>query len=95
MAQTVKNPPAMKEAWDQSLGWEDPLEKGMETHSSILAWRIPGQRSLVGYSPWVLKEMDTTECLTHTVLNYTVKETAKSKLLCLQVYEHLTPFTSK
>ena len=41
VAQTVKNPPAMKETWDQSLGWEDPLEKGMETHSSILAWRIP------------------------------------------------------
>ena len=37
----VKNPPAMWETWVQSLGWEDPLEKGMATHSSILAWRIP------------------------------------------------------
>ena len=37
----VKNPPAMWETWVQSLGWEDPLEKGMTTHSSILAWRIP------------------------------------------------------
>ena len=37
----VKNPPAMSETWVQSLGWEDPLEKGMATHSSILAWRIP------------------------------------------------------
>ena len=36
MAQTVKNPPAMQEMWVQSLGWEDPLEKGMATHSSIL-----------------------------------------------------------
>ena len=37
----VKNPPAMWETWVQHLGWEDPLEKGMATHSSILAWRIP------------------------------------------------------
>ena len=41
MAQTVKNPPAMWETWVQSLGWENPLEEGMATHSSILAWRIP------------------------------------------------------
>ena len=37
----VKNLPAMWETWIQSLGWEDPLEEGMATHSSILAWRIP------------------------------------------------------
>ena len=42
---------------------EDPLEKGMATHSSILAWRIRGQRSLVGYSPRGRKESDTTERL--------------------------------
>ena len=41
MAQMVKHSPAMQETWVQSLGWEDPLEKGMATHSSILAWRIP------------------------------------------------------
>ena len=41
MAQMVKNLPAIGETWVQSLGWEDPLEKGMATHSSILAWRIP------------------------------------------------------
>ena len=40
-SQLVKNPPAMRETWVQSLGWEDPLEKGKTTHSSILAWRIP------------------------------------------------------
>ena len=40
VAQLVKNPPAVWEAWVQSLGWEDPLEKGKATHSSILAWRI-------------------------------------------------------
>ena len=41
VAQLVKNMPAMLETWVQSLGWEDPLEKGKATHSSILAWRIP------------------------------------------------------
>ena len=44
MTQMVKNPPAMWETWVQSLGWEDPLEEGMGTHSSILAWRIPMDR---------------------------------------------------
>ena len=41
LAQLVKNPPARQETWIGSLGWEDPLEKGKATHSSILAWRIP------------------------------------------------------
>ena len=41
MTQMVKNPPAVQEALVRSLGWEDPLEKGMATHSSILAWEIP------------------------------------------------------
>ena len=42
VAQLVKNPPAMQETWVRSLGWEDPLEKGKATNSSILAWKIPG-----------------------------------------------------
>ena len=41
VAQMVKNLPAMQKTWVRSLGWEDPLEKGMATHSSILAWKIP------------------------------------------------------
>jgi len=56
VAQLVKNPPAMWETWVQSLGWEDPLEKGMTTHSSILAWRTP--RTVY---PWDCKESDMTE----------------------------------
>ena len=44
MAQMVKNPPAVWDTWVQSLRWEDPLEEGMATHSSILAWRIPMDR---------------------------------------------------
>ena len=51
VTQSVKHLPAMQETWVQFLGQEDPLEKEMATHSSILAWRIP-QRSLAGYSLW-------------------------------------------
>ena len=62
MVKSVKNPPAMRETWVWSLGWEDPLEEGMATHSNTHAWENPhGQRSLVGYGPWGCKEMDTTE----------------------------------
>ena len=57
MAQLVKNPPAMQVAWVRSLGWEDPVEKGMATHSRILAWRIP----------WGCKESDRTERLSLSV----------------------------
>ena len=64
VTQMVKNPPAMQETRVRSLGREDPLEKGMATHSSILAGKSYGQRSLVGYSPWGRKELDTTERLT-------------------------------
>ena len=64
VAQTVKRLPTMPETWVRSLGWEDPLEKEMATHSSTLAWKIPWmRRSLVGYSPWGRKELDTTERL--------------------------------
>ena len=56
----VKNPPTVREMWVQYLGEEDPLAKEMATHSSILAWENHGQRSLMGYSPWGHKELDTT-----------------------------------
>ena len=59
MAQLVKNLPAMQEAWVQSLGWEDLLEKGKATHSGILAWRVPWNI----YRPWGHKELDTTKWL--------------------------------
>ena len=52
VAQMVKNPPAMWEAWVQSLGWEDLLEKGKATHSSILAWRIPWTVQSMGWQSW-------------------------------------------
>ena len=55
MAQTVKNLPAMWDTWARSLGWEDPLEDGMETHSSILAWRIPWTEKPGGLQSIVLQ----------------------------------------
>ena len=55
MAQRLKRLPAMRETWVRSLSWEDLLEKEMAPHSSILAWRIPWTRSLVGYSRRVAK----------------------------------------
>ena len=57
----VKNLPAMQETQLQSLGWEDPLEKGMAIHSSILAWRIPWTEEPGGYSPGGCKELDMIE----------------------------------
>ena len=45
VAQTIKNPPALQETWVRSLGWKDPLEEGMATHSRVLNWRIPLGRS--------------------------------------------------
>ena len=48
VAQLVKNPPAMRETWVRSLGWEDSLEKGKAPHSSILAWKIPWTVSSMG-----------------------------------------------
>ena len=65
VVQMVKKLPAMQETWVWSLGQDDPREKEMAIHSSILAWRIPWTESLVGYSPWGLKESDTTEWRTH------------------------------
>ena len=61
VAWTAKSLPAMWETQVRSLGWEDPLEKEMATHSSILAWRIPWMRGLAGYGPWSHKELDMTE----------------------------------
>ena len=62
MAQLVKNLSAVWEPWVPSLGWEDPLEKGMATHSSILAWKNPMERGAWGgYSPWGHKESNIVD----------------------------------
>ena len=66
MAQLVKNLPAVWETWVQSLGWEDLLEKGKATHSSILAWKIP-------WTLWGRKESDTTEWLSLSLYFFIVQ----------------------
>ena len=79
----VKNPPAMQEMRVRSLGREDPPKKGTATHSSILAWRIPWQRSLVGYSRGVrvaknqalLKQLSTHQQLGLSLLRAQVRGT--------------------
>ena len=66
VAQTVKNLPAMQETQVQSLSWEDPLEKGIATHSSILAWRIPWTEEPGGLQFMGSQKLDTTEQVTLT-----------------------------
>ena len=81
VAQLVKNPPAMWETWVQSLGWEDPLEKGKATHSSILAWRIPWTKSIGLQSPTQLN---------HFHFHYTFTSVAQ---WCLTLWPHWTILT--
>ena len=69
MAQVVKNLPAMQEAWIPSLGREDPLEKGMATHSSILAWRIPRTEEPGRLQSMGSQKEDTSEWLTPALLS--------------------------
>ena len=83
VAQMVKRLPAMWETRVQSLGQEDPLEKEMATHSSTLAWKIPGMEKpgrLQSYSPWGRKELDTTEQLHFHVFSL-------SRVVCRQCFQ--------
>ena len=61
MAQMVNNPPVMWETWVRFLGREDPLEEGMATHSSVLAWKIPWTEEPGGLQSMGHKESDTAE----------------------------------
>ena len=79
MVQLVKNLPAVWKTWVRSLGWEDPLEKEIATHSNIVAWRIPGQRSVAGYSLWGHKELDMTERLSTAQHSNNVTSRSSSK----------------
>ena len=96
IAQMVKNLPTMPETWVQSLGWEDPLEKGMATHSSILAWRIPwteepgGLRSMgswrVGYN-W----MTNTFTFLYVFLSLSIFSTYSFFLpVCLSIHPSIS-----
>ena len=72
----VKNQPAMPEMWVRFLRWKNPLEKEMATHSSILAWRIPGTEEPGRLQSMGCKESDMTEIitLTFTVCRVTIKD---------------------
>ena len=78
MAQKVKNLPAMQENWVRSLGNEDPLEKGMATHSSILVWRILWTEEPGGLQSVGSQELDTTEQLTFSLHFLTIPLTTVS-----------------
>ena len=73
VAQTEKNPPAMRETWVRSLGWKDSLERGMATHSSILAWRIPMDRGAWRATVDGVAESDTTERLSTAQQWFSIK----------------------
>ena len=75
-----KNLPAMQETQLQSLGWEDSLEKEMAIHSSILAWRIPMDRGTWQAIVHGFAELDMTEPLTHTHIEF---EKQKIKIVCV------------
>ena len=68
VAQLVGNLPTMRETWVGSLGWEDPLEESMVTHSRILAWRIPMDRGAC--NPWGHRESDTTEATKYSIVQF-------------------------
>ena len=72
----------MQETWVQSLGLEDPLERRIATHSSLLAWKIPWTEELCRlYSPWGCKESDTTEQLTLSLFTF-MKKAVQFMLSC-------------
>ena len=73
----VKNLPAVQESRVQSLGREDPLEKGMATHSSILAWRIPWTEEPDGLQSMGLQESDTTGRLTLSIFSLSLNSTER------------------
>ena len=80
----VKNPPAKQETWVQCLDKEDPLEKKMATHSSILAGKSHGQRSLVGYGPWGHKRVRYALASKQQQYNLRLKkQTLKFELCCI------------
>ena len=89
MAQAVKNLPAMQETQLQSLGWEDPLEKGIATHSNISAWRTPW--TVEPGLPWFCKKSDTTEQLKLSLLLFLYIHTHiyTNIYVCIYIYKEL------
>ena len=82
----VKNLPAIQETWVGSLGWEDSLEKKTATHSTILAWRNPKDRT-AWQGPWGLKQSDTTEQLSRAQQSCSSEDGLESLRCCEAVAE--------
>ena len=78
----IKNPPAVQETWIRSLVWEDPLEEGMATYSSILAWRIPMDRGA-----WQAKSMGSQKSPTTERLSTKTEQVYISKKLFYEIWE--------
>ena len=94
----VKNPPAIQETWVPSLGQGDPLEKGITTHSSILAWRIPWTEEPGGvYNSWGHKKSDTTNWLTlsHSSIYLIYLPTCFLFVMCLSISQQPRPSTHR
>ena len=91
MTQTVKRLPTMRETWVQSLGQEDPLEKEMATHSSILAWKILWMEEPGGLQSTGRKELDTTERLWASLVAQLVKNPAARQETLLQFLDQEDP----
>ena len=89
----AKNLPAMQKTWVQPLGRQDPLEKGMATHSSILAWRIPRTEEPGGLQSCDHKESDLTEQLTPPVIIFTCNSFFFFKIFFLNV-DHFKSWAS-
>ena len=87
--QAIKNLPVMKETWVQSLGWEDPMERGIVTHSVLLPEKFHGQRSLTG--SWSCKELNMTEHTEQGLRSSLVKGTQTISNIP-NVYNHRNPF---
>ena len=86
VAQMVKNPPATRETWVQSLGWEDPLEEGLVQYPCLENHHR--QRNLVGYSPWGLKESDMTQQLSMHSTEFTFGDPKSLMAMTFLAHQH-------
>ena len=94
VSQLVKDLPGRQDTWVPSLGWEDPLEEGIATHYSILAWRIPKARgACLAYTTRGCKELDTTERLSTYCEKTLSKLTLENFLILMKVINCITNIT--
>ena len=94
VSQLVKDLPGRQDTWVPSMFWEDPLEEGIPTHYSILAWRIPKARgACLAYTTWGCKELDTTERLSTYCEKTLSKLKLENSLILMKVINCITTIT--